>query len=119
MSDCIFCRIVNGELPAEKLYEDEHVIAFRDIHPVAAFHALVIPRKHIATLNDFTPEENALAGHLLRATANLAREQGLADQGYRVVINCNEYGGQVVYHVHAHVLGGQRLTGAHGLGGGQ
>ncbi len=110
MSDCIFCRIVAGEIPAERVYEDEEVIAFRDIHPKAPVHLLVIPRRHIPSLEALAPEDDALAGRILRLLPRLAREQGLED-GFRTVINTGPGGGQEVFHLHFHLLGGRGLPG--------
>lgn len=107
--DCLFCKIVAGQIPARKIYEDEHVVAFHDIAPQAPVHFLVIPKKHISTLNDLTEEDKALAGHILFTAQRLAREQGCAE-GFRVVMNCNELGGQTVYHIHMHVLGQRQLN---------
>ena len=109
---CLFCRIVAGELPADRVYEDGEVLAFKDIHPQAPFHCLVIPKVHIATLNDFGPEHGALLGNLLLTAKRIAAEQGLP--GYRVAMNVNREGGQVVFHAHLHVLGGRVLKGALG-----
>lgn len=106
--DCLFCKIVAGDIPARKLYEDEHVVAFHDIHPAAPVHFLVIPKKHIATLNDLTEDDKALAGHILFTAQRLAVEQGCED-GFRVAMNCNSQGGQTVYHIHMHVLGQRQM----------
>ena len=107
--DCLFCKIVAGEIPARKLYEDEHVLAFHDIAPQAPLHFLVIPKKHISTLNDLTVEDTALAGHILFTAQRLANEQG-CEVGFRVVMNCNEMGGQTVYHIHMHVMAKRQMT---------
>ena len=107
--DCLFCKIVAGEIPARKLYEDEHVLAFHDIAPQAPLHFLVIPKKHISTLNDLTEEDTALAGHILFTAQRLANEQG-CEAGFRVVMNCNEMGGQTVYHIHMHVMAKRQMT---------
>lgn len=107
--NCLFCKIVAGESPSEKLYEDEHVFAFKDIHPQAPFHALVVPKKHLATLNDFAAEDAELAGRLMLTGKRLAAEHGLP--GYRVAMSVNREGGQVVFHAHLHVLGGRRMRG--------
>jgi histidine triad (HIT) family protein len=104
---CLFCKIVAGQLPADKLYEDDSVLAFKDIHPLAPFHGLVIPKVHIATLNDFSGAQLELGGKLLLTAQRLAAEQGLP--GYRVVMNVNREGGQTVFHAHLHVLGGRQL----------
>jgi histidine triad (HIT) family protein len=109
---CLFCKIVTGELPAERLYEDETILAFKDIHPQAPFHALVIPKVHVATLNDFTVDQRQLVGDMLLTAKRLAAEHSLP--GYRVTMNINREGGQVVFHAHLHVLGGRQLKGALG-----
>jgi len=109
---CLFCRIVAGELPADRVYEDDEVIAFKDIHPQAPFHCLIIPKAHVATLNDFSPEQGALLGRLLLTAKHIAGEHRLP--GYRVAMNVNREGGQVVFHAHLHVLGGRPLKGALG-----
>jgi histidine triad (HIT) family protein len=103
---------VAGELPAERLYEDDQVLAFKDIHPQAPFHGLVIPKEHVATLNDFTAEHSDLIGRLLLTAKRVAADHGLP--GYRVAMNVNREGGQVVFHAHLHVLGGRPLKGALG-----
>jgi len=109
---CLFCRIVAGEVPADRVYEDDEVLAFKDIHPQAPFHCLVIPKLHVATLNDFLPEQSTLIGRLLLTAKRIAAEQSLP--GYRVAMNVNREGGQVVFHAHLHVLGGRVLKGALG-----
>ena len=103
MTTCLFCKMVAGDIKPDVVYEDEHVLAFRDINPQAPVHILIIPKIHIATLNDLA--DTALAGHLLQTAASLAKQEGLAEDGYRTVINCNKNGGQEVYHLHLHVLG--------------
>lgn len=108
-TDCLFCKIIRKEIPANIIYEDEMVLAFDDIYPKAPQHKLIIPRKHIATLNDITPEDTQLAGHLLQTAQLLAKQLDIADAGYRVVMNCNAGAGQVVYHIHLHLLGGRSL----------
>ena len=108
MEDCLFCKIVRGEIPCNKVYEDDEILAFRDIHPQRPVHVLVIPKKHIATLHDATEDDRALLGHILYTAQRLAREQG-CEEGFRVVMNCNEMGGQTVYHIHLHVLGQRQL----------
>ena len=105
--DCLFCRIVAGEIPSERLYEDEDILVFKDISPQAPFHALLIPKEHIETLNDLEPEHASVAGRLFLTAKSLAAEHGLA--GYRVVINTNREGGQVVFHVHMHMLAGRQM----------
>lgn len=107
--DCLFCKITAGEIPAKKIYEDDLVVAFHDIAPQAPVHFLVIPKKHIRTLNDLTEADRELAGHILYTAQRLANELG-CEQGYRVTMNCNELGGQTVYHIHMHVLGQRQLT---------
>jgi histidine triad (HIT) family protein len=104
--DCIFCRIVAGEIPAARLYEDDQVLVFRDIQPAAPTHALIIPKAHIATFNDLTEDQDALVGRLFRAAARVARQEGLA-AGYRLVGNCERAAGQEVFHIHLHLLGGR------------
>ena len=110
--ECLFCKLVSGQLPAERLYEDDRILAFKDIHPQAPFHGLVIPKVHIATLNDFAQDEAALLGGMLLTAQRLAAEHGLP--GYRVAMNVNREGGQVIFHAHLHVLGGRPLKGALG-----
>ena len=105
--DCLFCKIVAGELPSERLYEDDEILVFRDINPQAPFHALLIPKIHLATMNDFQPEHAELAGRLFLVAKALAEEHGLP--GYRVVVNTNAEGGQIIYHVHMHLLGGRQM----------
>lgn len=109
MSDTIFTKIINREIPADIIYEDEFVLAFNDINPQAPVHFLVIPKKPIATINDITEEDEALVGKLYRAAASIASEVGFAEDGYRAVMNCNQYGGQTVYHIHLHVLAGKPM----------
>ena len=106
--DCLFCKIARGEIPARLLYEDDQVIAFHDIGPQAPVHFLVIPKRHIATLNDLGETDKTLAGHILFTAQRLAKEQG-CDEGFRVVMNCNEQGGQTVYHILMHVLGQRQM----------
>ncbi|WP_295432061.1 histidine triad nucleotide-binding protein [uncultured Thiodictyon sp.] len=110
MTDTIFGKIARGEIPADLVYEDEDVVAFRDLSPQAPVHLLVIPRKPILTLNDAQPEDAQLLGRLLLAAAKVARAAGIAESGYRAVLNCNAGGGQVVFHLHLHVLGGRPFT---------
>ena len=105
--DCLFCKIVAGEIPSERLHEDDDILAFRDINPQAPYHALLIPKIHLATLNDFQPEHAELAGRLFLVAKSLAEEHGLA--GYRVAVNVNAEGGQVVHHVHMHMLAGRQM----------
>jgi len=107
--DCLFCKIVSGAIPAKRVYEDDHVLAFPDINPQAPEHILVIPKKHIASLAHATPEDAAMLGHLIWAAGEVAREQNLAN-GYRLVINTGPDGGQTVDHLHVHLLGGRHMT---------
>lgn len=109
MSETIFSKIIGKEIPAEILYEDEISLAFKDISPQAPVHFLVIPKKPIATINDIQKDDRELVGHLYWVAAHIAAEMGFADDGYRAVMNCNEYGGQTVYHIHLHVLAGKPL----------
>ena len=109
-SDCLFCKIVAGEIPAELVYESDTAVAFRDINPQAPTHVLVIPRKHISTINDVTPSDEAIVGSLYTAAKEIAASEGIADDGYRAVMNCNEGAGQSVFHIHLHVLGGRPMN---------
>ena len=108
--DCIFCKIVSGEIPGEILYQDDEVIAFPDINPVTPVHLLVIPKRHIPTLAHLSEDEIPLIGHMVIVANRLAREHGLAESGYRLVINCGKEGGQAVPHLHLHILGGRQLS---------
>ncbi len=110
MSDCIFCKIAAGEIPAEIVYEDEQVLAFKDIKPVTPVHILLITKKHISDLTAIGPEDKELIGHLHLAAVKVAEEMGIAEKGFRLVNNCKEHGGQVVFHLHFHLLGGKRLS---------
>jgi histidine triad (HIT) family protein len=110
MSDCLFCNIVAGDVPADVVYENEHVVAFRDINPVAKTHVLVIPRGHIASLNEAVPEHREVLGELMLAAREVANREGVAESGYRVVVNTMEGAGQAVFHIHLHVIGGRRLS---------
>lgn len=105
--DCIFCKIVRGELEADRLYEDEQVVAFRDINPKAPVHALVIPKRHVATLDDFGDDDDALLGKLMLVARGIAAENRL--EGYRVAMNVNSLGGQIVFHAHLHIIGGRQM----------
>ena len=109
MADCLFCKMVAGEIKADTVYEDENVLAFRDISPQAPMHVLVIPKRHISTLNDLAEDDAQLAGQLTLAAAKVAEQEGVADSGYRTVMNCNADGGQTVFHIHMHVLAGRNL----------
>lgn len=110
MSDCLFCNIIAGDIPSEKVYEDEYVYAFKDIVPVAPFHALIIPKKHIAMINDVEEQDAVIMGRLFVAAKKIADEQGFSEEGYRTVMNCGEDAGQTVFHVHMHLLAGRDLT---------
>jgi histidine triad (HIT) family protein len=110
MTDCLFCKIANKELDADIIYEDDNCIAFNDINPKAPTHVLVIPKKHIATMNDISDDETELAGHLFQIAKKIAKDLDIAEAGYRVLMNCNQGGGQEVYHIHLHLLGGRQMT---------
>jgi histidine triad (HIT) family protein len=110
MSDCLFCKIIAGSIPAGLVYKDDAVVAFKDINPQAPLHVLIVPRKHIATLNDLAPQDDALVGSMFRAAAALAREHGYDERGYRTVFNTNREAGQTVFHIHLHLLAGRGLT---------
>jgi histidine triad (HIT) family protein len=107
---CLFCKIVAGNLPAKRVHEDDDLIAFDDINPQAPLHVLIIPKRHIPTLNDLTSSDVALAGAMIRLAAEIAKKRGLEAAGYRTVFNCNADAGQTVFHIHLHVLGGRRLA---------
>ena len=107
--ECLFCKIAAGEIPADMVYVDEEVIGFRDIHPQAPQHILLIPRRHVSTVNDFSPDDAGLIGKLTLAAQQIAREQAFAEDGYRLVMNCNRMAGQTVYHVHLHLLAGRAM----------
>ena len=107
--DCLFCKILAGDIPADIIYESPTAIAFRDINPKAPTHVLIIPRQHIATINDICEQDEAVIGSLYSAARDIARQEGLSDEGYRAVINCNEAAGQTVFHIHLHLLGGRDL----------
>lgn len=108
MSECFFCKMATGEIKPDIVFEDDNVLAFNDINPQAPVHILIIPKKHIATLNDL--DDTVLAGQLLQTAIKLAKQQGLAEEGYRTVFNCNEKGGQEVFHLHMHLLGGRQMN---------
>jgi histidine triad (HIT) family protein len=110
MSNCLFCKIVAGEIPATKVHEDDRLIAFNDINPQAPMHVLIVPKRHIATLNDLAAGDDDLVGAMVRTAAKLARDHGHDGAGYRTVFNCNAQAGQTVFHVHLHVLGGRVMT---------
>ena len=108
-NDCLFCKIVSGEIPADIVRETETTVAFRDINAQAPTHVLIIPKQHIATINDLKAGDRQLVGDLYLEAAEIARQEGIAEEGYRVVMNCNAGAGQSVFHIHLHVLGGRRL----------
>lgn len=110
MADCLFCRIVAGTIPATIVHQDEQLIAFRDINPQAPMHVLIVPRRHIASLNALTEADDQIVGEMVRRAAAIARSNGCADRGYRTVFNCNAEAGQTVFHIHLHVLGGRPMT---------
>ena len=112
--DCVFCKIVAGEMPGDIVYQDEGLIAFRDINPMASTHLLVIPKKHIPSLVDLSEAESSLIGDMVKVANQLAKREGISESGYRLVINCGEQGGQLVPHLHLHLLGGRQLSGALG-----
>ena len=110
MSDCLFCKIIAGDIPSDKVYEDEQVLVFKDINPRADIHLLMIPKNHIHSLNEVSSEHDALIAYMMRLLPTLAKEQGLND-GYRTIINTGKGGGQIVFHLHIHLLGGNNLPG--------
>lgn len=109
MSDCIFCKIINKEIPSTIVYEDEKIIAFKDINPVAPVHVLVIPKKHITSLIELEDEEKNIIGDIYLVINKIAKELGIAEKGFRVIVNCGEDGGQEVKHLHFHLIGGEKL----------
>lgn len=108
--DCLFCKIASGEIPAKIQHQDEKVVVFADIHPQAPVHLLIIPRHHIATLNDLTAQNSDIIGYMAQTAAKLATEMNIHENGYRCVMNCNADGGQTVFHIHMHLLAGRTLT---------
>ena len=109
-TDCIFCKIATGELPTDKIYEDDYALAFRDLHPQAPVHLLVIPKDHLESLNDVSPSDEKVLGHLMRLASRIANQLGIAESGFRTVVNTGPDGGQSVFHLHVHLLGGRPLT---------
>ena len=107
---CLFCKIIAGDIPASKVYEDDDLVAFNDINPQAPMHVLVVPRRHVATLNDMSAADDELVGAMVRKAAAIAKDRGLDQGGYRTVFNCNADAGQSVFHIHLHVLGGRRMA---------
>jgi histidine triad (HIT) family protein len=110
MPDCLFCKIIGGQIPAAIVYQDDDLVVFKDINPQAALHVLVVPRRHIATLNDLQPGDDGLVGEMVRRAAAIAAENGYDARGYRTVFNCNADAGQTVWHIHLHLLAGRRLS---------
>ena len=109
MNDCLFCRISAKKIPANIIYEDSEAVAFNDINPQAPVHVLIVPKKHISTSLDMTAEDNVLIGHLFRLAAKIAKEKGIAERGFRLVMNTNADAGQTVFHIHLHLLGGRQM----------
>ena len=107
--DCLFCKIINGEIPSDKVYEDEYVYAFNDISPTAPIHILIVPKKHISTINDIEENDCELIGKIYLAAKKIANEKGIAEDGYRIVTNCNKMAGQTVFHLHYNLIGGREL----------
>jgi len=112
--DCIFCQIASGKIPADIVYRDDEIIAFRDINPQAPVHILIIPKRHIPSLNQLTESDPALVGRMVALASKLAKDEGIADKGYRLALNCGKEGGQLVPHLHMHLLGGRKLSDALG-----
>jgi histidine triad (HIT) family protein len=110
MGDCLFCRLVRKEIPASVIYEDERVLVFSDINPQAPLHALVVPKRHIPTLNDLSADDDSIVGEMVRRAAAIARDKGYGDRGFRTVFNTNAEAGQTVFHIHLHLLAGRGLT---------
>ncbi|MEE9451380.1 MAG: histidine triad nucleotide-binding protein [Gammaproteobacteria bacterium] len=108
--DCLFCQIVSKKVDSDIIYEDDEIIAFSDINPKTPIHKLIVPRKHIATINDLSADDTLLVGNMIQTARQLAGELNIADAGYRLVLNTNHDGGQIVYHIHLHLLGGRDLT---------
>jgi histidine triad (HIT) family protein len=108
--NCLFCKIVSKEIAADIVYEDDKVLAFSDINPQAPVHILVIPHQHISTINDANEKDTELLGYMMLVAARIAKDNGVDESGYRLVVNCNEQGGQTVFHIHLHILGGRQLT---------
>lgn len=107
--DCIFCQIVSGKIPAKIIYRDDHVVAFDDINPQAPEHKIIIPHKHVETLNDLKSEDGDLISHMIQSATKLAKQLNIAEEGYRLVMNCNRGAGQTVFHIHVHLLGGRPM----------
>ncbi len=110
MTDCLFCKLVNKEIPTEIVFESDTIFAFKDIEPQAPLHILIIPKKHISTLNDLTTEDSALISEMVLTATKIAGELKIDEAGYRILFNCNDEGGQDIYHIHLHLLGGRKMT---------
>ncbi|AZV55794.1 histidine triad nucleotide-binding protein [Clostridium sp. AWRP] len=110
MEDCIFCKIIKGEIPSEKIYEDDMVLSFKDIEPAAPVHVLIIPKKHIGSINDLTEDDSKIIAHIYLVAKQIATKLGIDEKGYRIVTNCGEEAGQTVHHVHFHLLGGRSFA---------
>lgn len=110
MSDCLFCKMASGEIKPDVVLEDEEILAFRDINPQGPVHILIIPKKHIPTVNQIEEDDAPLVGKLFLAAKKIAESEGIAEDGYRLVFNCNKHGGQEVYHIHLHLIGGRQMT---------
>ncbi len=110
MTDCLFCKIRDGDIPCDIVFEDDHVLAFNDVNPQAPVHILIIPKKHISTINDLEDGDGQLMGKLFAAAKNIAHEKGVSDDGYRLVTNCNAGAGQTVFHIHMHLLAGRAMS---------
>jgi len=110
MSDCLFCKIRDGEIQGDIVFENDDVLAFNDVNPQAPVHVLIIPKKHISTVNDMDAGDEVIMGKLFSVAKTIAAQQGVADDGYRLVVNCNEKAGQTVFHIHMHLLGGRNMT---------
>lgn len=108
--DCLFCAIINKKIPADIVYEDDRVVVFNDINPQAPHHLLTIPKKHISTINEIEASDNDLIGHMVHTAKTIAAQHGFADDGFRLSFNCNDLGGQTVYHIHLHMLAGRQMT---------
>ena len=110
MLDCLFCKIIDGKIPSDIVYEDEHVLAFNDINPTAPIHILIIPKEHISTLNDIEENHRQTMGEMFLAAKKIASDKGISESGYRVVFNCNQDGQQTVFHIHLHLIAGRQMT---------
>jgi histidine triad (HIT) family protein len=110
MTDCLFCKIRDGEIPADIVFENDDVLAFNDVNPQAPIHIIIIPRKHISTINDVEDADEAILGRLFSVAKEIAKQRGVSDDGYRLVVNCNEKAGQTVFHIHMHLMAGRAMT---------